>query len=407
MKTVWVVYEYASTLETGMGGRHYYLGRELAKRGYRVYLIASASHHLLREKPCLNQDFKIQTLDKGFDFVWVNMPDYEGAHSKKRALNWFLFAWRIQRLVKLNLARPDVILCSSPAPIAFLGASRLAKKFKVRLVFEVRDIWPLTLIKLGGYSPRHPFIRFMQWLEDKAYRDSDAVISNLKNAFVHMVDRGMQRKKFSWIANGFSLDEVRSSLPIDSLTLDRLPKNKFLVGYAGTFGLANDLYTLLDTAEVLKDYADISFVLVGGGSDKQDILNYISCKKLKNVTVLDFVKKIQIQSLLACFDVLAIGAKKTSLYKYGVSPNKLFDYFYAAKPIVYYIESGDYKPVESACAGYEVESGNPQALAGAILKIYNMTVEERHLMGRNGRKEALENYEYGSLSERFAKVLFE
>src|SRR5690606_12426202 len=157
-----------------------------------------------------------------------------------------------------------------PEPISFLGASRLAKKFKALVVFEVRDIWPLTLIEIGGYYPQHPFIRFMQWLEDKAYRDSDAVISNLKNAFVHMVDRGMQREKFSWIANGFSLDEVRSSLPVDSLTLDRLPKNKFLVGYAGTFGLANDLYTLIDAAEVLKDFEDINFVLVGGGSDKQD-----------------------------------------------------------------------------------------------------------------------------------------
>ncbi|MBF4317793.1 glycosyltransferase WbuB, partial [Vibrio anguillarum] len=158
-KTVWIVQQYASTPATGIGGRHYYLGRELVKLGYKVYLIASASHHLLREKPVLNQPFKIETLEEGFYFVWVNMPDYTEAHSKQRALNWFLFPWQIQKLARKIADKPDAVLSSSPSLIAFLGAQRLAKKFKARLVFEVRDIWPLTLTEIGGYSPKHHFIR--------------------------------------------------------------------------------------------------------------------------------------------------------------------------------------------------------------------------------------------------------
>jgi glycosyltransferase involved in cell wall biosynthesis len=390
-----------------MGGRHYYLGRELAKKGYRVYLIASASHHLLREKPALKEPFEIEAIAEGFNLVWVNMPSYAEAHSRQRALNWFLFPWRIQRLVNFIRDKPDVILSSSPSPVAFLGAQRLAKKFKARLVFEVRDIWPLTLTELGGYSSKHPFIRFMQWVEDKAYRDSDAVVSNLKNSVEHMVERGMQREKFAWIANGFSLDEVNSGMPLDASTKRMLPKGKFLVGYTGTFGLANDLYTLIDAAELLKGNDDVVFVLVGGGRDKHSLLSYIEKKKLKNVITLDYVPKTQVQQLLMELDVLTVGAKKQPIYKFGVSPNKLFDYLYAAKPIIYHIESGDYSPVKSASAGYEVESGNPQALASAILKVYRMSTIERELMGANGRRAALEQYEYNQLSEKFAEVLFD
>lgn len=405
MKTIWIVHQYASTPETGLGGRNFYLAQELSKLGYKVYLIASSANHLLHCQPKIDNVFTFDST-KGFTFVWVKMPSYKQAHSKKRVLNWFLFPWRIQKLGKLIKYKPDVILCSSPSPIAFLGAQRLAKHFSARLVFEVRDIWPLTLTEVGSYSPKHPFILLMQWVENKAYHDSDRVISNLKNSVNHMVDQGLEKGKFTWIANGFSLEEVNNPLPLSERVLNQLPKESFLVGYTGTFGLANDLYTLIDAAEILKDIQDIKFVFVGGGKEKEQLIKYIKQKKINNITILDFIKKKQIQSMLANFDVLAVGAKKEPMYRFGVSPNKLFDYMYAAKPILYYIESGNYKPIDSASAGIEVISENPQALANAILSLYRMTEAERNQMGMNGRKAALEHYEYGMLAKKLETVLF-
>ncbi len=406
MKTVWIVHQYASTPETGIGGRHYYLAQELAKKGYTVYLIASSSNHLLYEYPELSDEITFEST-AGFTFAWIKMPPYAEAHSKQRAFNWFLFPWRIQKLARRIKDKPDAVLCSSPSPIAFLGAQRLAKKFKARLIFEVRDIWPLTLTELGGYSVNHPFIRLMQWVEDKAYRDSDRVVSNLKNAVEHMVERGLDREKFTWIPNGFSLDEVRHPAPLTDSQIQHMPQNKFIIGYTGTFGLANDLYTLVDAAELLKEFTDIHFVFVGGGKDKEQLSQYIEKKAINNISLLGFIKKNQIQSMLGIFDLLAVGAQKEPMYRFGVSPNKLFDYLYAAKPILYYIESGSYNPVESAGAGLEILSGNPQALAEAILKLYKMPESERKLMGDNGRKAALEQYEYGQLAEKLAKVLFD
>lgn len=406
-KTVWIIHQYASTPETGMGGRHYYLGRELAKQGYQVYLIASAAHHLLRKKPDLQQEFKIETLADGFHFVWVKMPDYAEPHSKQRALNWFLFPWRIQRLTRLIMNKPDVVLSSSPSPIAFLGAQRLAKKFKARLVFEVRDIWPLTLIEIGGYSSKHPFIRFMQWVEDKAYQDSDAVVSNLKNAVEHMVSRGMIRSKFSWVPNGFSLDEVNQRVPLNSFALNKLPKNKFVVGYTGSLGVANALDTLIDAAVQLNQYHDIYFVIVGSGNEKSLLQTRTQEKNLSNVVFIDAIPKVQIQAMLSQFDVCYIGLKKDPLFLFGVSPNKLFDYLYSGKPVIYGIESGNYNPIEEANAGLQVPAENPKKLAEAVVRLYHMSVHEREVLGLNARKVALEQYEYAQLAVRLEKVLFD
>jgi len=135
-KTVWIINQYASTPEKGMGGRHYYMAREMAKLGYNVYIIGSAKHHLLSEKPVVKDDFLLEKVD-GFKFVWVKMPDYEDAHSKQRALNWFVFSWRLRKLEKFIKDKPDVILNSSPSLLSFIGAQRLAKKMRARLVFGV------------------------------------------------------------------------------------------------------------------------------------------------------------------------------------------------------------------------------------------------------------------------------
>lgn len=405
MKTIWIINQYASTPDTGYGGRNFYLAEQLAKQGYKVYVIASTANHLLHTKPHVSGDVTFESIN-GFTFVWMRMPTYEAAHSRQRALNWFIFSWRILKLSKLIKHKPDAVLCSSPSVISFLGAQRLAKKFSAKLVFEVRDIWPLTLTEIGGFSPKHPFIRLMQWVENKAYRDSDHVISNLKNSIEHMVEHGLKKEKFTWISNGFSLNEVSNSLPLSESVLSQLPKNKFIIGYSGTFGLANDLYSLIDAAEILKDNESIEFVFVGGGKDKNDLISYVVKKNLKNITFIDFIRKQQIQSMLANFDVLAVGAKKEPMYRFGVSPNKLFDYLYAAKPIVYYIESGSYNPIQDAGAGIEVASNDARALAAAILNIYNMTEADRNIMGKNGRKAALEEYEYGMLAKKLEKIIF-
>lgn len=406
-KTVWIINQYASTPDSGFAGRHYYLGKKLAKLGYNVYLIASSAHHLLREKPDMRSEFEFQEEDNRFNVVWVRMPHYEQAHSKSRIIGWFLFSRRIRKLAKIVPDSPDVVVCSSPSLLPFFGAKSLARRFSARLVFEVRDIWPMTLMDIGGYSPRHPFIRFLQWVEDRAYRDSDRVVSNLKNAVEHMVERGMEKEKFSWIPNGFSLEEVSQNAPLNNSAKKKIPQGKFLIGYTGTLGVANSLYTLIDAAERLRDFPEIAFILVGDGKEKATLQKRVLEKGLVNVHFINPIPKVEIQAMLSQFDGCYIGLSKDPLFRFGVSPNKLFDYLYSGKPIIYGIESGNYKPVEDADAGFQIPSEDAKQLADAVLKLYRMEDSERAQMGANGRKVALEQYEYGQLAENLAKVLFD
>lgn len=404
-KCVWIVHQDASTPETGYGGRHFYLPQELAKQGYKVYVIASSYHHLLRSPPTVTDDFTFESVS-GVTFVWVKMPHYIEAHSKQRALNWFLFPWRIQKLARLIEDKPDAILCSSPSLVAFLGAQRLAKRFTSKLIFEVRDIWPLTLMEIGSYSSRHPFIRFMQWVEKKAYVESDQVVSNLKNSVEHMIEHGLKKDNFTWIPNGFSLDEVNQKIPLNPIAKQKLPKNNFIIGYTGTIGVANSLDTLLETAKLLLKETNISFVLVGDGKEKENLQAFVRQEQLSNVTFIDSIPKVQIQSMLNTFDACYIGWLKSDIYRFGIGANKIPEYLYAGKPIIHGY-SGACDPVTQFQAGITVEAENPKALADGILKLYQSSIEQREEMGINGRKSALDHYEYAVLAKNLARILFE
>lgn len=400
---IWIINQYASTPETGIGSRHFYLAHELAKQGHKVYLVAAGFTHILRTLPKVDHSYVVQPIGD-FNFVWVKTPHYGNAHSKKRIFNWAWFAWKLRGLVNVIPDKPDAILCSSPSLISFLGAKHLARRFKARLVFEVRDIWPLSLAVLGGYSSMHPVIWLLQRIEDKAYRDSVKVVSNLRNAVEHMTMRGLDKNKFVWIPNGFSMDEINQKQELPEAVLSQLPKDKFIVGYTGTFGVANSLETLIDAAEILKDQLEIAFVLVGNGREYARLKALVSDKGLRNVSFVEPIPKIQVQSMLAEFDVCYIGWKDEHLYRYGIAANKIPEYFFAGKPVVH-AYSGCCDPVSAAKAGITVAAGDSGAVADAVLRLYRLPRVEREAMGLNGHRYALDNHEYGALAQKLADVL--
>lgn len=404
-KTLWIINQYASTPQTGLGGRHYYLARELAKQGYKVYLIGASYSHILRNSPPIGQKFEMEQVE-GFYFVRVKVPKYKNSHSKKRIWNWFLFAHRIKSLANIIPDAPQAILYSSPSLIGFSGASYLARKFKALLAFEVRDIWPLTFQEIGGYSPKHPFVRLLQRYEDMAYRSSDCVISNLKYSVDHMVTRGMERKKFHWVPNGISLDEVSHPEPLSSDTEALFPKDKFIVGYTGSIGLANALEAFIEAADLLKNETKIAFVLIGFGAEKDRLVELANKKQLANIIFIDPIPKRQIQSALHKFDVCFLSVNKSRLYRYGVALNKLYDYLFSEKPIIYAIDSGEYRPIYDAKAGIEVAPQNPGQIAEAILELSRMPLSERQQMGKNGRQYVEALHDYSKLADKLAQILF-
>lgn len=394
-KNIWIINEYAGTPYHGMEFRHYYLGKEFVKLGYKVTVISSSYSHLFKELPEKNKE----NID-GVDYIWLKMFNYGNSHNKKRVLKWFLFMIKCFFLPVIIKNKPDTIIVSPMAPFPILPAWLISKYFRSKLIYEVKDIWPLSLIELGGFNPKHPFIKLMSWFENFALRKSDNIVSNLGNYGEHIKNLGINRD-FEWISNGISLEELEELEFLDENIKKQIPNNKFIVGYTGTIGVANAIDSFLDATKQINNDS-ILFVVVGDGQEKHRLKSIY--KNNKNILFLESIPKKQIQSMLTNFDVCFLGWKKERLYSFGTSANKIFDYMYSGKVILNSINSGN-NVVELAKCGLVVESENSKAIADGIIKLYNMTEIERKQLGENGKKYVLENFTYDKLAKKY-EVLF-
>lgn len=394
-KHIWIINEYAGSPYHGMEFRSFYLAKEWVKMGYSVSIISSSYSHVFKKQPTK----KYETID-GVDFIWMPTLHYGNSYSKKRVLKWLIFNLKLLTLPFL-LKKPDIVLLSPMAPFPSFFSYIFAKLYKAKFIYEVKDIWPLSIIELGGFSPKHPFIRFMSWFELFALKHADSIVSNLQNYNEHLQTLNI-KKDFIWISNGVDLDELAHIEPL-SLNVD-LEKEKFIVGYAGAIGKANALDSFLESAKILQDNTDILFVVVGEGVEKENLMqNY---QHLKNVKFLPSIPKQQVQSLLKLFDVCFIGLKKENLFRYGVSPNKLFDYMYSAKPILYAIDSGKNNLIKTVECGLEAEPENSQEIANRVIEFFNMQEKEREVMGQKGFKYVNKYFSYSELAKEFSKKCF-
>ena len=400
-KHITIVNQYIGSPYHGMEYRHYYLAKNLIEKGYKVTLISGSYSHLFSTLPKVEGNFTKENID-GVDYIWVKVPSYKSSKSIGRIWNMLYFAWKLNFLKEIELSH---ILVSSPSLFPVKIGYKLAKKFNTKFLFEVRDIWPLTLVELSSLSYSNPLIKLMHYYEKFAYKNSDKVISLLPTAREHYEMQGMNSDKFVYLPNGIEVKEKKVK-PLSNTVLNKIPKDKFTIAYSGTVGIANNLDYLIDVANELKDNREIDFIILGDGGEKIRLKNRIKELKLTNFTFIDAVTKEEVGAFLEYIDVAFISLLPEKLFRFGVSPNKVFDYMYAKKPIIWAIEAGNNLVQEANC-GIGVPLDNIQALKESILELKKLPLESLKKLGENGYNFVTKKHSYRKLSEKLIRVIEE
>ncbi|HNW81255.1 MAG TPA: glycosyltransferase family 4 protein [bacterium] len=401
-KNIWIINETIGSKIHGMVFRPYYLAKEFVKNGNKVTIFSGSYTHIYSNPPEVKGFSKTEVIDS-ITYCWIKTPKYKKSQSFGRIVNAFVFVLGLFLVKKKSFGKPDVIIVTSPTPFSIINGYYYKKKFNAKLIFEVRDIWPLTLIEIGSISKWHPFILFMQMFENFSYRVSDHVVSVLPEAYKHMEQHGMKRNKFVYIPNGIDESEKLENSQSAQKLLNLIPQNKLIVMYAGKIGISNALENIVNAAKLVVRNDNIHFVIIGSGPEKQNLSELVRENDLKNVAFLNPVAKSEMQLILSRADVCYIGLPKLAIFKFGVSANKLFDYMYAGKPIIYSIEEEN-NPVKLADCGISVNADNPDDIVTAILKLDNMGEKGRAEMGLKGKAYVIKYHTYKKLAERYLNI---
>jgi glycosyltransferase involved in cell wall biosynthesis len=383
-----VLNHFAAPLDAPGGTRHVELFSRLP--GWDATIIA-ASRNLLSGK-------QSHTDDPIWSPVWVN----RSSGGSSRVLSWVVYS--VTALARgLALRRPDVVYASSPHLLAGLSGLALARARRTHFVFEVRDLWPQVLVDMGFTKEGSMLHRTMRAIESALYQRAELIVVLTPGVQHRLAERGFD-DKVRLIPNCADPEDFDPGAAKKELRR-RYGLEGFVVIYAGAHGKANGLDLVLDAAgQIASDLPQVRFLMVGDGPMKQHLVDRVATEGLSSVSFLGPVPKREMPALLGAADAGLHVLADVPLFRYGVSPNKIFDYMAAGLPVLTNTPGEMTELIERAGSGVAVA---PSEIARGVRLLVSADLEQRVRWGDAGRRFMLEGASRRAMAARLAQILTE
>ena len=399
---IWYVQHYAGGPGVGRYGRGYELARRWIAAGVPSVVFGAAVHHSL-DHPQTPGPATIE----GVPYEFVPTPPYTG-NGLGRVWNMAAFTarfWRNGRSYARRYGVPRMIVASSPQPYLFVATHRVARQLGALSVFEVRDLWPLSLVELGGVGMWHPLALLTGAIERHAYRNADQVVSLLPHTLDHMQKLGLSATRWHYIPNGIDIHRHDAAAPSNALHKLQAwrDEGRFVVVYCGALGYPNNVGILVEAMAGLEP-SNVRALIVGRGEEEALLRAEIAASGLdETVAMFGQVSKEAALSLIDAADAGFVSLRDSPVFRFGVSPNKLLDYMSAGIPVISAIRAGN-DPVGQARCGFSVPPNDSQALAAALRHLSELPAPERRSMGRRGHAFVRAHHDYDVLARQFLEI---
>jgi len=373
------IHQYFNTPLMPGSTRSFEFAKRLVDRGDTVYMITS------NWQGKSNKSF---TTESGIKVFWAPLRYSNKMNFITRFIIFFQFLWYV--LLIGNKLKYDLIIASSTPLTVVLPALYLKKRKMVKLVLELRDLWPQLPIAIGAIKSSF-LIKFSRLLEKKAYSNSDHVVV-LSKGMQNELKGKISKNKLSVITNLCDTKSFYTS-PKKGLEFRKkifVDRNSPLIIYTGSFGRINGVSYLVDIAKEMKEInKNIKFLLIGDGYEKIKIIN-----KAKKYGLLDntlFVKeyfpKNEMPSLLSAATIT------TSFFidipeMENNSANKFFDGLAAGKPIMINYQGWQADLLKKSNAGFIIPN-NDSSEAAKIINAKIKNTKKLEYMGREAHKLSL------------------
>ena len=398
---IWCISKYSALPNYGAGARLFYLAKEFNRNGNNALLITSDSNHLA-SFPETNKKYNFESVE-GLDVLWLKTRKYTKTASISRILSWFDFELGLFRLDRKTLPVPDSIIVSSLSILTILFGWYLKRKYKAKLIFEIRDIWPLTMVEEGGFNRFHPLVLFIGWIEKFGYKKADLISGTMPRLDKHVEETLGYARPFFCSPLGFDPALFAERYAAELGRLDEyFPEDKVIIGYAGSMGISNNLEPFVKCIEKFESEEKIHFVLVGGGDLREQYESRLS--GTTNVTFVPRLKSSEVPAFLKRCDILYLSTHDSRVWDFGQSMNKVVEYMYAGKPVIASY-SGYRSMLNEANSGIFVPSNDVKKLQESIKCYAEMSEAELEEIGKRGYEWILKHRTFGALGKEYLDAI--
>ena len=376
--------------------------RELVRQGFEVEVVTGFPNYPGGE---LYPGYKIRLIKRelidGVQVTRVPLYPSHGQSAVGRVMNYVSFAAAALAYGVFGAKRPDVIYAYHPPLTVGMAASLIRLFRRVPVVYDIQDMWPDTLRATGMIS-NHRLLGVVGGFCKMVYRAVDHIVVLSPGFKPLLIDRGVPEKKIDVIYNW--CDEASMVNPAGDLPQDFPGSETYNIVFAGNMGKAQALDAVLDAAEIVQNKTDrISFVFIGGGVEVDRLKELAKVKALNNVVFLQAVPMAEIGGVLSKADALLVHLRKDPLFIITI-PSKIQAYMAVGKPLLMAVDGDAADLVKAADCGVLAESENPEAIAGAALKLFAKSSAEREAMAKRSREYYQSNLSLRVGASRFSEI---
>jgi len=388
---------FAAINEPG-GTRHHELARYLAANGHRVSIITSPVSYLTGKQEKVEK----VTLDANGLITIYRVFTHPALHKSflHRVFSFISFMYS-SFLKSLKIKNVDVVWGTSPPIFQSFTAWLVAKIKGKPFILEIRDLWPAFAVAVGVLHNKL-LIRLSLWLEKFLYRQADQIVVNSPGFIEHIQNKGGRNIRL--IPNGADPQFFDNKIKPGKRKNPQW-EGKFIVLYTGAHGMSNDLGVILQAAKILSDQINIHFVLLGDGKEKPHLVRLAQEMKLQNLEFYGPLPKTEMPAMISQADACLAILKPIEMFK-TTYPNKVFDYMASGKPVILAIDGVIREVVEKSDCGIYCQPGNPQAMADAILELYN-NKDLAQEKGKNGREFLSKHFNRSEIAKDFLVMIEE
>lgn len=404
------LHQYFTTPDISGGTRSYTFAKKLIEKGHKVTMITSST--VIEEKYSLG-DKKIKHMNiDGIDIVSIKVK-YSQQMSYISRIIAFIFFMMCSSIYLMKKRDFDIVFATS-TPLSIAVPALVAKyRNKIPFVFEVRDLWPEYIEDFGIIKNRvliktlEKFCSFVYRKANHIIAISDSMANRIKNKYKINSNKLSVLPIGSWkdLKNG--IDEEKINYYIEEFDI----KDKFVIGYAGALGYANDVDSILRMAKFLKDYKDIVFIIAGDGKEKNRMEKEINDNDFKNIKLIGNYSQYEIVNIIKLFDIGYLSGREYNnegrklMNAEDALPNKFFDYILIGKPILINVKGEITNLMKEYGMGLYINDTDIKSIKDTILKLKD-DIHLRETMGRNSLKLA-EIYDRDKIALKLASIFEE